>query len=375
MFKEAKRAAWAEIDLANIDYNINEIKKKVGEKPIIAVVKADGYGHGSLAVSQVLLKNGVKTLAVATLQEAINLREGGLDCPIIILGITPDMYADIILAYRLIPTISSLENARTLAKEARNSLSVIDAMVAVDTGMGRIGYLPEKENISQIVEIAGLKGLRVKGIISHFATADEKDKGYANEQLIRYENFIDQLSLAGVNVEIRSFANSAAVMEMPSAHFDAVRPGIILYGCYPSQEVDRSKLCLRPAMSVKANIVHLKKLPLGSSISYGRKFITGKESLIATLPLGYADGYPRFLTGKARVIVNGSYAPVVGSICMDQCMVDVSHVANVKLGDEVVLMGSQGQLTILADEIGEKSGTINYEVVCGFGQRLPKIYL
>jgi alanine racemase len=183
------------------------------------------------------------------------------------------------------------------------------------------------------------------------------------------------LKHAGIDIPFRTLSNSAAIMEIPDAHFDAVRPGIILYGCYPSQEVDKNQLSIKPVMSVKGNIVHLKKVASGFSVSYGRKFTAGRESLIATLSLGYADGYPRYLSGKGRVIVNGVYAPVVGNICMDQCMVDVTEVPGVKLGDEVVIMGSQGDLTILADEIGEKTGTINYEVVCAFGQRLPKVYV
>lgn len=375
MFREAKRAAWAEINLTHIDHNIKQIKEKVGNKQIIAVVKADGYGHGALAVSQVMLKNGVKMLAVATLQEAITLREGGIQCPIVLLGITPELYGDLVVAYDLIPTVSSLENAQALSRAACHGGTILQALVAVDTGMGRIGFLPEEASIAPIVEMDRLSNLKIKGILSHFATADEKDKTYANGQLEKYKTFTQRLVSSGLQLEICSLANSAAVMEIPDAYFDAVRPGIILYGCYPSQEVDRNKLSLKPAMSVKANIIHLKTVPSGFSVSYGRKFTTEKESLIATLPLGYADGYPRFLSGKARVIVNGMYAPIAGSICMDQCMVDVTHVPHVKLGDEVVLMGEQGGLTILADEIGEKSGTINYEVVCGFGQRLPKVYI
>lgn len=375
MYKEALRPAWAEINLSNLDYNIKQIKAKAGGREVIGVVKADGYGHGAVEVSRVLLENGVKTLAIATLQEAVTLREAGFTCPIIMLGITPELYADTLLKYDITPVISSYENAAAISEAAKDAGKTVEALVAVDTGMGRIGFLPGDETVEAFKKIGGLSNLKIKGLFSHFATADEKDKTYAKQQLAHYNDIYEKLKRAGVDIPFRTFANSAAIMEIPAAHFDAVRPGIILYGCYPSGEVDKNQLSIKPVMSVKANIVHLKKVPSGFSVSYGRKFTTERESLIATLALGYADGYPRYLSGKGRVIVNGVYAPVVGNICMDQCMVDVTDVPDVKLGDEVVLMGSQGGLTILADEIGEKTGTINYEIVCAFGQRLPKVYI
>lgn len=375
MYKEALRPVWAEINLSNLDYNIKQIKQKAGSKEIIGVVKADGYGHGAAAVSRVLLENGVKTLAVATLQEAISLRENGFTCPIIMLGITPELYADILPEYDIIPVTSSFENAAAISEAGKAAGKVIEAFVALDTGMGRIGFLPGEDSIDEFRKISRLSHLKIKGLFSHFATADERDKTYAEQQLVHYNSFYEKLSQAGIAIPLRTFANSAAIMELPAAHFEMVRPGIVLYGCYPSGEVDRSQLSIKPVMSVKANIVHLKKVLPGFSVSYGRKFTTERESLIATLALGYADGYPRFLSGKGRVIVNGVYAPIAGNICMDQCMVDVTDVPGVKTGDEAVIMGSQGDLTILADEIGEKTGTINYEIVCAFGQRLPKVYI
>jgi alanine racemase len=375
MYKEALRPVWAEINLSNLDYNIKQIKQKAGGKEMIGVVKADGYGHGSVEVSKVLLENGVKTLAIATLREAIILREAGLTCPIIMLGITPELYADTLIQYDITPVTSSFKNAAAISDAAKAAGKVIEAFVAVDTGMGRIGFLPADETIDEFKKIISLANLKIKGVFSHFATADEADKAYAKKQLAHYNSLYKKLQDAGIEIPVRTFANSAAIMEIPDAHFDMVRPGIVLYGCYPSSEVDRSQLSIKPVMSVKANIIHLKKVPSGFSVSYGRKFTTQRESLIATLALGYADGYPRYLSGKGRVIVNGVYAPVVGNICMDQCMIDVTDVPDVKLGDEVVLMGSQGDLAILADEIGEKTGTINYEIVCAFGQRLPKVYV
>ena len=375
MLKEALRPAWAEINLNHLDYNIKQIKAKAGDREIIGVVKADGYGHGSVEVSKVLLKNGVNTLAIATLQEAITLRENGITSPIIMLGLTPELYAGTLLQYDITPVTSSFINASSISDAAKAAGRTIEVLAAVDTGMGRIGVLPNAEGAAEIVKISKLPNLKLKGLFSHFATADEKDKTYAEMQLSQFQLFHRFLKESGAEIPFLTLANSAAIMEIPAAHFDAVRPGIILYGCYPSSEVDRNQLSIKPVMSVKANIIHLKKVPPGFSVSYGRKFTTERESLIATLALGYADGYPRYLSGKGRVIVNGVYAPVAGNICMDQCMIDVTDVPNVKLGDEVILMGSDGNLSILADEIGDKTGTINYEIVCAFGQRLPKVYI
>lgn len=375
MYREALRPVWAEINLSNLDYNIKQIKEKVGGREIIGVVKADAYGHGAAAVSRVLLENGVKILAVATLQEAISLRESGFTCPIVMLGITPELYADILPEYEITPVTSSYENALAISEAAKAAGKIIEAFIAVDTGMGRIGFLPDDTCLEDFKKINLLSHLKIKGLFSHFATADERDKTYSEQQLARYNSMYERLVSADISIPLKTFANSAAIMEIPAAHFDMVRPGIILYGCYPSGEVDKSQLSIKPVMSVKANILHLKRVQPGFSVSYGRKFTAERESLIATLALGYADGYPRFLSGKGRVIVNGVYAPVAGNICMDQCMVDVTDVPGVKLGDEAVIMGSQGALTISADEIGEKTGTINYEIVCAFGQRLPKIYV
>ena len=252
----------------------------------------------------------------------------------------------------------------------------VEGFVAVDTGMGRIGYQAEDPNaVSEIQKIETLTNFKIKGLFSHFATADAADKTYARQQEAKYNAFYEKLREAGVKIPMRTLANSAAVMELPSVHFDAVRPGIILYGCYPSAEVDKNQLSLKPAMSVKANIMQLKKVPKGTTISYGQKYTAPRDSLIATLTLGYADGYPRPYSPVGRVIVNGVFAPIAGNICMDQCMIDVTDVPDVKEGDEVIIMGSDGKNTILADEIAEATKTINYEIVCAFGQRLPKVYI
>lgn len=377
MYKDTIRSAWAEINLSNLEYNIRNIIAKVGKSvDIIGVIKADAYGHGSIEVVQVLKSNGVSTFAVATLSEAIKLREHGIDEDIIMLGLTPDLYADTLVQYDIIPVVCSSSNAAAISAAAEKAGKTIQGLIAVDTGMGRIGYLPDDpEAVSDIRKIGEFPGFKIKGIFSHFATADSADKTYAKEQEKKYHDFYEALIAAGIKIPMRTFANSAAIMELPSVHFDAVRPGIILYGCYPSAEVDKKQLSLKPVMSVKANIVHLKKIPKGATVSYGRKYTASRDSLIATLALGYADGYPRPYSLVGKVIVNGMFAPIAGNICMDQCMIDVTHVPDVKVGDEVIIMGTDGKNTILADDIGDATGTINYEIVCAFGQRLPKVYI
>ena len=241
--------------------------------------------------------------------------------------------------------------------------------------MGRIGFVPTKGSITEITGICQLPNIKIRGIFSHFATADEENKEFSHQQIKNFAVFKNDLEAAGVPIPFRTLANSAAIMELPESYYEAVRPGIILYGCYPSDQVDRSKLSIRPAMALKANIVFIKKVPADTSISYGRTFTTKRESIIATLPLGYADGYPRALSGKGRVLVHGQYAPLVGNICMDQCMIDVTDIPGVRKYDEVVLIGTQGENTILADEIAEKTSTINYEIVCRIGDRIPRVYL
>lgn len=378
MYKDAIRPAWAEINLTNLDYNIKNIRAKVGaDKEIIGVIKADAYGHGAVMCANVLRANGVKTFAIATLQEAIVLRQAGATEEIIMLGLTPDMYADTIVEYDITPVVCSASNAKAISDAALKAGKIVSGLIAVDTGMGRIGYLADEiENaVFDIKKITMLAGFKIKGLFSHMSTADAYDKTYSHQQEEKYNRFYEALVAAGIDVPMKTLANSASIMELPTIHFDAVRPGIILYGCYPSHEVDKNQLSLKPVMSVKANIVHVKDVPENFSVGYGRKYISDKPSRIATIALGYADGYPRPYSAQAKVIVNGVVCPIAGNICMDQCMIDVSRVPGVKVGDEVIIMGSDGVNTILADDIADATGTINYEICCAFGQRLPKVYV
>ena len=362
MYQEAIRPAWVEVNLSNLDYNIKNIMKKVGpQRQIIGVIKADAYGHGSVQCAEVLRQNGCKIFAVATLQEAVTLREAGAKEEIICLGLTPDMYADTVVKYDVTAVTCSESNAKAFSDEAVKQGKEVTVLIAVDTGMGRIGYQAEDVDRAarEIAAMEKMPNLRVKGMFSHMSSADCIDKAYACFQANRY----------------KAFANSASIMEIPDVYYDAVRPGIILYGCYPSDEMRREELDLKPVMSVKANIVWLKDVPAGFSVGYGRKYISKKPAKIATLALGYADGYPRPYSPNAKVIVNGVVCPLAGNICMDQCMVDVTAVPDVKVGDEVIVMGSDGVNSITADDIAHATGTINYEITCAFGQRLPKVFV
>ena len=380
MYKESMRQTWVEIDLSALDHNIKAIKEAIGSAEIIGIVKADAYGHGSVRCSKVLRSNGVSRFAVATVEEALTLREAGFNETIIILGFVPQECVDIVIEQRLTIVVGGLERAGAIANIAGETNDVIDCLVAIDSGMGRIGYrieTPFEKELAktEIEEMDELDGIRIIGMISHFSTSDEADSSYTDKQLSLFNDFYEELAGCGISLPMLSIANSAAIMDYPRTHFDAVRPGIIMYGCYPSDEVDKSRLDLEPVMSVKAYIVHLKTVPAGTAISYGRRFITERESKIATISIGYADGYARTLTGKAEVLVNGHRVPVVGSICMDQCMIDVTDVPEVRAGDEVVIMGRSGDDEIPAEELADKIGTINYEILCDFGMRLHKIYI
>ena len=377
MYKEALRPVWAEINLTNLEYNIDRIKEKIGKAELIGVIKADAYGHGAIKFAQVLEKKGCKTFAIATLQEAIVLRNAGFKEDIIMLGLVPDMYADTVVKYDIIPAVCDSENVKFFDAEAHRQGKVCKVIIVADTGMGRIGYQADDipTAVADIKKINELPNTKIVGIFSHMSTADAYDKTFSHGQEEKFNKLCEAIINAGVRLPMKTLANSASIMELPSVHFDACRAGIILYGLYPSNEVDRNQLDLKPVMSVKANIVHLKDVGVGFSVGYGRKFISERPSKIATLALGYADGYPRPYSKFGKVIVNGVVCPIAGNICMDQCMVDVTDVPEVHEGDEVIVMGSDGVNEVSADYIAEMTGTINYEITCAFGQRLPKVYI
>ncbi|KZL90251.1 alanine racemase [Clostridium magnum] len=369
------RPVWAEVSLDNLEYNMRNIKAKAMTTEIFGIVKADAYGHGALEVAKVLLKNGATRLSVAVLNEGIELRKGGITCPINILGVTPDTLFEDLIEYDLEPVVFSYEYAKKLSECARSKNKIVKIHFALDTGMGRIGFLPTEESVEEVVEISRIPNIQVEGLFSHFSTADEEDKEYSHLQFDKYRWFDNRLKEKGVNIKIRSICNSAAIIELPEAYCDGVRPGIIIYGYYPSEKVDKKNLDVKPVMTLKANIVHLKTLEKDQYIGYGRKFKTERRSTIATLPVGYADGYTRILSGKSKVIINGKFAPVVGNICMDQCMIDVTEIEDVKVGDKVILMGSDGEVKFDAEDIAKILGSIENEVLCMISKRVPRVYI
>ncbi|MDR1272129.1 MAG: alanine racemase [Clostridiales Family XIII bacterium] len=376
MFGETRRAAWMEVDLSAIRHNYLEIKKMVPHSRIISTVKSDAYGHGAVKSSWELVKAGTDYLGVATLDEAVDIRSAGISAPIVLYSPVPRKNIKDAIDNRIIPVVTTALDAKLLSETNLNigGGRPVDIMLALDTGLSRLGFRYTDEDLDSIAELSRLPGIRIAALFSHFATADEMDNDYALKQLEAFEKFDNRLTAEGVHFGGKTIANSAGLALLPQSRLDFVRPGLIQFGLYPSQAVKDTGLNLKRAMSVKANIVYLRKMSAGTYISYGRKFRTERESLIATLTLGYADGLPRAATGKLRVIVGGRYAPIVGSVCMDQCMVDVTDVPGVQEYDEVIVMGEHEGLSVTAEEIAGHSGTIPYETLCRFSQRLPRIY-
>jgi len=373
--EQSIRPVWAEVNLNSLEHNMKEIKKHAKDKKIYAVVKADAYGHGALDVAPVFLASGATALAVAVITEAMELRRSGVKAPILILGYTPLTFGRQIAEYDIEQTVYDLDYARELSRIAQKENKKVKIHIALDTGMGRIGLLPDETGLNSVREMRKLPNIILEGIFSHFSTADEGDKSYSEYQLKVFNDFVSKLEAEGIKFNVKHLSNSAAIMDLPQAHFDGVRPGIIMYGYYPSDEVLKDKLDLKPALTLKTNIVHVKTLPKGMYISYGRKFITDRESVIATLPIGYADGYTRALSNKGKVIINGKLAPVVGRVCMDQLMVDVTDAGEVKVGDEAILLGEQGNTKFNADDLAKILDTINYEIICMIGRRVPRVYI
>lgn len=367
--------AWADINLGSIAHNIRELRRVTKpEAMFMAVVKANAYGHGSVEVSRVALANGADWLGVARVAEGAALRREGIEAPILILGFTPEEQYEDVLRWRLVQTVYTRDMAVALAEAAVRKGTKARVHFKVDTGMGRLGWLSGPGAIEEILELAGSPGLEVEGILTHFAASDAADKSYTLEQYHKFLDIIEILRRRGLEFAIKHSANSAALMEMPETHLDMVRAGIAIYGLYPSDEVDRGAIALQPALSLKARVAHVKKVDAGFKVSYGCTYTTARPTVIATLPLGYADGYSRLLSSRGEALIHGRRAPVVGRVCMDQIMVDVGHIPGVKMADEAVLIGCQGADEIPADEVARKIHTINYEVVCMINHRVPRIY-
>jgi len=366
------RPTWAEVDLSAIKYNFNQIKKCVspGVK-VMSVVKANAYGHGIVEVSRSLSAAGVDYLGVATMDEAVKLRQNNIKKPILVLGSTLPHEIEGALKYGITLTVCNDELLRELNKAAERKKKKASVHLKVDTGMGRIGVWHD-EALHFIKWILGHKGLFLEGIYTHFSSAG-RDEFFTNYQMDSFEKLLGQFDREGVDIPLRHAANSIATIDVKRSHLNMVRPGIIIYGMYPKRNFAKF-FKLKPALSLKTKIVYLKEVPQGRSISYGRTYITERDTKIATLPIGYADGYERILSNKAFVLVNGQRAKVVGKVTMDQVMIDVGHVKNVKLGDEVVLIGKQGRDQITTEELARLSGTIPYEIACSIGSRVPRIY-
>lgn len=365
------RAVWAQVDLAAIAHNIGEIKQQLqGRSKLCAVIKADAYGHGTAAVAKAAVQAGADYLAVAILNEALALRNAGFKEPVLVLGYTPPEQAEYVVDQNIVQTVFTLSAAEALSQAAVRQHKTVRVHLKIDTGMGRIGVLPE-EAAAMAGAIRALPNIEIEGAFSHFAASDTADASFAQLQLARFKQALAAIEAAGITIPIRHMANSAAILTLPESHMDMVRAGVILYGLWPSNEVEKT-IDLRPALQLKARVAYVKRVAPHCPISYGCAFVTERESVIATLPIGYADGYTRRLSGKAYVVVRGQRAPVVGKICMDQCMVDVTDIEGVQEGDEAILFGSAD---IPVDEVAALLETINYEIICMVGSRIPRIYV
>lgn len=374
---ESYQRVWAEVDLDAIWENMVHMKENIGEKTkILAVIKTDGYGHGGVPIAKMLEQlDFMFGYAAATYEEAHVLREAGVKKPILILGYTfPYCYEELIRE-EIRPAVYRRDTVEELVAAAAKVGQKAKVHIKVDTGMGRIGITPDEEGLEFVRFLMGHPELEVEGIFTHFAKSDEEDKTSANHQLALFQNFIDRIQTElGLTIPVKHCSNSAAILEMPQANMDMVRAGITTYGLYPSEEVRKDIVPLRAAMSLYSHIVYCKTIHAGQSVSYGGLFTAQKDTRVATIPVGYGDGYPRSLSGKGYVLIRGKKAPILGRVCMDQFMVDISEIPGVMEGDKVTLLGVDGTERITAEELGELSGRFNYEFVCDLGKRIPRVY-
>ena len=377
----------AEVDLEAIAHNVRELRGITDPGAnLMAVVKANAYGHGAVEVTRKALENGADSLGVARIEEGIELRKAGVKKSVLIFGYTPPALAYKLIGFDLTQTVWSYTTAQALSDIAVSSNKQIKVHLKVDTGMGRLGLLPdchrppvtEQNLIGEAVRearyISSLTGLELEGVYTHFASADSSDKTFAGKQFEIFVDFLNELHRDGINPPLCHAANSAAIIDMPETHLDMVRAGIAIYGLYPSDEVNKRRILLKPAMTLKSKIVHLKKVPPGFKVSYGSTYKTPKSTTIASIPVGYADGFNRLLSSRGHMLVRGRRAPIVGRVCMDQTMLDVGHIPGVKLEDEVVIFGRQKDESITVDEIAASLNTINYEIVSALTARVPIIY-
>jgi alanine racemase len=366
----------ANINLDAIRTNINMVKKQINkDTKLMVIVKADAYGHGAVAVSKALENGIVDAYGVAIIEEAIELRNAGITKPILILGYTPKEQYNLVISYDVMQTVYQYEMAKDLAAEAIKQGKTAKIHIKIDTGMSRLGFSDTLESVQTIKQIASLEGIYIDGLFSHFAKADEADKDSAKHQIERFKHFDRLLRHEGIHIPTLHFSNSAGMLEFPEAEYDMVRCGIVTYGVYPSDEVNHSLINLIPAMELKSHVVYIKEVEAGTGISYGSTFITNGRTKVATIPVGYADGYSRNMSNVGRVIIRGQYAPIIGRICMDYFMVDVTHIEGISQGDVVTLLGKDGDNVITVETLARWSHSFPYEMICTVGKRIPRVYI
>lgn len=373
---EKLRPAWVEINKKKAIHNFLEVKRAVGPNvKVCAVVKADSYGMGSVELSKMYLENGVDMLAVAVFSEAMELRKEIKDKDILVLGYTPEEFYDDAIENNITLTVYTLDLAEKLNAVAEKFNKTAKIHIKVETGMNRLGFLPTEENADKVAKIATLGNIFIEGIYSHQARADEKDKATAHKQAGRFMSFIKMLEERGVTIPVKHIANSATIIDLPEYHFDMVRPGIILSGFYPSDEVNKDEYKFEICVTLKAKLANVKNIEGGEGVGYGHLFNTTEKTVVGTIPMGYADGYSRLLSNKGYIVVKGVKCPILGKVCMDQFMVDLSNVENPQIGDEAIVYGDGTDDAMTAEDVANMRGTISYEVLTNLGKRLPKIYV
>lgn len=373
---EKLRPAWVEINREKAIHNFLEVRRAVGpNRKICAVVKADSYGMGAVEMSKMYLQNGVDMFAVAVIGEALELREEIKDKDILVLGYTTEEFYDDAINNNIILTIYNYEHAVKLNEIAGKMNKIANIHIKVETGMNRLGFLPTEENADLVKLISEMKNLKIQGAYTHFARADEKDKTAAHIQGKRYLSFIDMLEKRNVTIPIKHMANSAAIIDLPEYYLDMVRPGIILSGFYPSNEVNMNEYIFKPCVTLKARLANVKELEAGEGIGYGHLFKTSDKTVVGTIPLGYADGYSRLFSNNGYVVVKGVKCPILGKVCMDQFMIDLSNIDNPQIGDEVIIYGDGTDGAMTAEDAANVRKTISYEVLTNLGKRLPRKYV
>ncbi len=369
------RPVWAEINLDHLAHNMREVRRLTKPEALCtAVIKADGYGHGALEIGKTLLENGADRFAVATLSEALQLKKRFPNVDILILGYTPNHLLSCVLDHQLIQTFYTFEQVSYFSNLAQEKKQIAKIHLKIDTGMHRIGMRVDSETLQDIVKMTKMSNIEIEGIYTHFATADDEDKTYTIGQVERFNSLVAELSKLGVEIPIRHVANSAAIIDLQECNYEMVRAGIMMYGLYPSNDVIKERVDLKPVMSLRAMVSHVKTIEKGEGVSYGLTYKTSQKEKIATIPIGYADGFTRMFSGKAKALLKGHKVDVVGRICMDQCMVNVTGL-DCQQGDIITLFGEDNGEVISIDEVAAYIGTINYEIVCMIDKRVPRVYI